>query len=81
MALRPKRFAVSAIRLVAMLHREFGEHHYGRVDLTLRDGQKEKPIERFNDSRFWSLLKRPLVGREDLHGVKVFSDDGPCFRN
>ena len=28
--------------LVAMLHAEFGEHHYGRVDLALKDGQKEE---------------------------------------
>jgi phosphomannomutase len=52
--------------LVAMLHREFGEHHYGRVDLTLRDGQKEKAIERFKDFRFSSLLDRPIVVAKTL---------------
>ena len=41
--------------LVAMLHHEFGEHHYGRVDLTLKDGQKEKAIERFADAKFKRL--------------------------
>jgi phosphomannomutase len=61
--------------LVAMLHREFGEHHYGRVDLTLRDGQKEKAIERFKDSRFSSLLDWPIVRREDLDGIKVYLGD------
>jgi phosphomannomutase len=58
--------------LVAMLHREFGEHHYGRVDLTLQDGQKERSIERFRDPRFRSLLDWPIVRREDLDGVKVY---------
>lgn len=61
--------------LVAMLHREFGEHHYGRVDLTLKDGQKEKAIERFADTRFKQLLDRPIVRREDLDGVKVYLSD------
>jgi phosphomannomutase len=61
--------------LVAMLHREFGEHHYGRVDLTLRDGQKEKAIERFKDSKHSSLLDWPIVRREDLDGVKVYLGD------
>jgi alpha-D-glucose phosphate-specific phosphoglucomutase len=58
--------------LVAMLHTEFGEHHYGRVDLTLRNGQKEKAIEHFADSSFKRLLDWPIVRREDLDGVKVY---------
>ena len=58
--------------LVAMLHREFGEHHYGRVDLTLRDGQKEKAIARFSDAKFRKLLDWPIVRREDMDGVKVY---------
>jgi phosphomannomutase len=58
--------------LVAMLHREFGEHHYGRVDLTLRDGQKEKAIARFSDQKFQKLLDWPIVRREDLDGVKIY---------
>ncbi len=61
--------------LVAMLHREFGEHHYGRVDLTLRDGQKEKAIARFSDQKFRKLLDWPIVRREDLDGVKVYLGD------
>ena len=47
--------------LVAMLHREFGEHHYGRVDLTLKDGQKEKAIEYFADAETEALSR--LAGR------------------
>ena len=58
--------------LVAMLHREFGEHHYGRVDLTLRDGQKEKAIARFSDAKFQKLLDWSIVRREDLDGVKIY---------
>jgi len=61
--------------LVAMLHREFGEHHYGRVDLTLKDGQKERAIARFADAEFDRLLDWPIVRREDLDGVKVYLGD------
>jgi phosphomannomutase len=61
--------------LVAELHREFGEHHYGRVDLTLGDGQKEKAIEYFADGKFGRLLDWPVVRREDLDGVKAYLGD------
>lgn len=61
--------------LIAMLHREFGEHHYGRVDLTLKDGQKEKAIKRFADPKFARLLDWPIVRREDLDGIKVYLGD------
>ena len=33
--------------LVALLHAEFGEYHYGRVDLHVKNGQKEKAIAPF----------------------------------
>lgn len=58
--------------LVKMLHQDFGEHHYGRIDLTVRDGQKEKAIRRFADPKFSSLLDWPIVRREDLDGMKVY---------
>ena len=61
--------------LVAMLHREFGEHHYGRVDLTLVDGQKEKTLEYFAAPKLKSFLDWPVVRREDLDGVKIYLGD------
>jgi phosphomannomutase len=61
--------------LVAMLHHEFGEHHYGRVDLAVKDGQKEKAIERFADAKFKNFLNWPIVRREDMDGVKVYLGD------
>jgi len=62
-------------QLVAILQREFGEHHYGRVDLTLKEGQKEKAIERFSQPRFDRLLDWPIVRREAVDGVKVYLGD------
>lgn len=58
--------------LVAMLQREFGEHHYGRVDLPLRDGQKERALALFSGARFDRLLDWPVVRREDLDGIKLY---------
>jgi phosphomannomutase len=61
--------------LVAMLEREFGEHHYGRVDLTLKPGQKEKALRFFANGKFNRLLDWPIVQREDMDGVKVYLGD------
>jgi phosphomannomutase len=58
--------------LVAQLHAEFGEHHYGRVDLTVKNGQKEKAIEYFSSAKLQRFLDWPVVRREDLDGVKVY---------
>lgn len=61
--------------LVAMLHREYGEHHYGRVDLTLIDGQKEKALEYFATPKLKTFLDWSVVRREDLDGVKIYLGD------
>ena len=58
--------------LIAMLHAEFGEHHYGRADLTLKPGQKEKALQHFANGNFKRLLDWPVTRREDLDGVKVY---------
>ncbi len=61
--------------LVNMLHAEFGEHHYGRVDLTLKLGQKEKAIEYFSNSKLDRVLDWPVVRKEDMDGVKAYLGD------
>jgi len=58
--------------LVAQLHAEFGEHHYGRVDLELKPGQKERAIEHFGDAKLGRLLDWPVARREDLDGIKLY---------
>ena len=58
--------------LVAQLHAEFGEHHYGRVDLELKSGQKERAIAYFGDVKLAHLLDWPVTRREDLDGIKVY---------
>jgi len=58
--------------LVARLHSEYGEHHYGRVDLELLPGQKERALEYFADSKLAKLNGSPVVRRENLDGIKVY---------
>jgi phosphomannomutase len=61
--------------LVAILHREFGEHHYGRVDLTLKPGQKERALAYFSNGELRSVLDWPVVRRENLDGIKTYLGD------
>ena len=58
-----------------MLHREFGEHHYGRIDLTTKDGQKEKALRHFADPKLKSILDWPITRREDIDGIKLYLGD------
>jgi phosphomannomutase len=58
--------------LVAKLHAEFGEHHYGRVDLTLKNGQKEKALEYFGEPNLKNFLDWPITRRENLDGIKIY---------
>jgi len=61
--------------LLGSLHEEFGEHHYGRVDLDVKPGQKEKAIEFFSNEKCRELLNLPVTRRENLDGVKVYLAD------
>jgi phosphomannomutase len=61
--------------LVKMLQDEFGGHHYGRVDLTLKPGQKEKAIAHFSNGKMKRLLDWPVTGRENLDGIKAYLGD------
>jgi phosphomannomutase len=58
--------------LLRALHAEFGEYHYGRVDLDLKPGQKEKAIEHFSDGKLQKLLDWPVARREDMDGIKLY---------
>ena len=61
--------------LVTLLHAEFGEHHYGRVDLELKPGQKERAIEHFSGAKVKSVLEWDVARREDLDGIKLYLGD------
>ncbi len=60
--------------LVRELQAEFGEHHYGRLDLELKPGQKERAIEHFSNSRLMRYLDWPIERREEMDGIKLYFD-------
>src|SRR5215469_12838044 len=64
--------AKSLGELVGALHAEFGEHHYGRVDLDLKPGQKERAIAQFSDGHMTNLLEWPVTRREHMDGIKLY---------
>src|SRR6266478_828874 len=61
--------------MLAALHAEFGEYHYGRVDLDLKPGQKEKAIAHFSNGKLTHVLDLPVVCREDMDGIKLYLGD------
>lgn len=58
--------------LLAALHAEFGEYHYGRVDLDVTPAQKLKAVAHFSNGGVKKILDWPVVRREDMDGVKVY---------
>jgi phosphomannomutase len=61
--------------LLRVLYAEFGEFHYGRVDLDVKAGQKEKAIAYFADEKRKAIGNWPITRRENLDGIKVYLGD------
>jgi phosphomannomutase len=61
--------------LITALHNEFGEHHYGRVDIDVKKAKKEKAIVHFSDDRFKQLQDWPVKRRENMDGIKLYLGD------
>src|SRR5277367_3269652 len=61
--------------LLAALHSEFGEYHYGRVDLDVHPAQKEKAVAHFSSSNTTQLDRWPITRRETMDGIKVYLED------
>jgi alpha-D-glucose phosphate-specific phosphoglucomutase len=61
--------------LLAALHSEFGEYHYGRVDLDVQPAQKEKAVAHFSSGDTTQLDRWPITRRETMDGVKVYLAD------
>ena len=58
--------------LLATLHREFGEFHYGRVDLDVTTAQKQEAIEYFSSEKLKQFEEWPVVRRENMDGIKLY---------
>src|SRR6266496_6258490 len=61
-------------QLVADLQQEFGEHHYGRVDLHIPDPVKQAAIRRAASDETKKLGNFPISKKGDLDGIKFFLD-------
>jgi phosphomannomutase len=62
--------------LVAELNQEFGPLYYGRTDLELRPGQKERAIEAASVKDLKQIAGFGVQRREDLDGIKMYLDNG-----
>ncbi len=62
-------------KLLADLDREFGEHHYGRVDLSVTPAQKQKAIAYFSNEKLKQFEQWPVPRRESLDGIKIYLGD------
>jgi alpha-D-glucose phosphate-specific phosphoglucomutase len=60
--------------LIGALHQEFGEFHYGRVDLDVKPEQKQKAVAHFSNEKLKTLKDWPITKREDLDGIKIYLD-------
>jgi phosphomannomutase len=61
--------------LLAELHAEFGEYHYGRIDLDVQRRQKEQAIAFFASEKTQRLENWDVTRREDLDGIKLYLGD------
>jgi phosphomannomutase len=62
-------------QLLGALHAEFGEYHYGRVDLDVLPAQKEKAVAHFSSDKTTQLGHWQISRRENMDGIKVYLDD------
>ena len=61
--------------MLRALYAEFGEYHYGRVDLDVTPAQKQKAIAYFSSEKTTKLLDWPITCRENMDGVKIYLAD------
>jgi len=61
--------------LLGALHAEFGEFHYGRIDLDVKRGQKEKAIAHFSSEKTKRLGNWNVARRENLDGIKLYLEE------
>jgi len=67
-------------QLVAELQKEFGEHHYGRLDMRIANDVKQAAIARAGAKQTTKLGPFNITRKEDLDGIKFFLD-APAPKN
>jgi len=58
--------------LLSALHREFGEFHYGRIDMDVKPDQKEKAIAHFTSEKTKRIDTWDVTRRENMDGIKLY---------
>jgi alpha-D-glucose phosphate-specific phosphoglucomutase len=58
--------------VLRILHQEFGEFHYGRVDLDVKAAQKEKAIAHLSSEKLKQFQEWPVSRRENMDGIKLY---------
>jgi len=58
--------------MLGELHREFGGHYYGRMDLEVSPRQKEKAVAWFSNGGAKKILDWAVTRRENLDGIKLY---------
>jgi alpha-D-glucose phosphate-specific phosphoglucomutase len=58
--------------MLRALYAEFGEFHYGRVDLDVTPTQKQKAVAYFSSEKTTKLLDWPISRRENMDGIKIY---------
>ena len=61
-------------QLLDELHKEFGEHRYGRVDLDVTTQQKEKAMAWFGNG-MKKIADWPVARSENMDGIKLYLGD------
>src|SRR5690349_22236973 len=61
--------------LLHQLHAEFGEHHYGRLDIDVKPAQKARAVAHFSGEKLKQFLNWPVTRRENMDGVKIYLGD------
>ena len=61
--------------LLRTLHQEFGEFHYGRIDLDVKPAQKQKAIAHFSNEKLKQFQGWPIPRRENMDGIKLYLGD------
>ena len=67
-------------QLVASLQEEFGEHHYGRIDLRIDETIKQSAVHRAEGIKAGSdeFAGMKVLKSETLDGIKLFLDNAAC---
>jgi phosphomannomutase len=66
---------ISVNKMLALLEKQFGPHHYGRVDIRFPLERRAALMEFLQKNPPGKLLRSPLAGMKTFDGVKFIAED------